>query len=202
MIRAKFSPGCLAPGSMLWVVRGIVWQTKQQEVYKLNVAETENNWTEFNGLGHSKGNKKEMLIPNLTHFLHQEMFTSFLIDEGSVLRWGQVRAYKSRFPVGARDRTKACVCAMVQRCSQTIQRSSRRWGLSILSNLSRIQQRAYETCQQEMPTWKYWDWNWGRHKETIHLEMTFKTGERKTNDFDFLKSCSVLKYLLSMNDIN
>ena len=32
--------------------------------------------------------------------------------------------------------------------------------------------------------------------------MTFKTGERITNDFDFLKSYSVLKYLLSVNDIN
>lgn len=46
------------------------------------------------------------------------------------------------------------------------------------------QQRACETCQQEMPTYREnTETEIGRHKETIHLEMTFKTGERKTNDF-------------------
>ena len=41
MIRAKFSPSCLAPGPALWAARGRVWEAKQQEVYKLNGAETE-----------------------------------------------------------------------------------------------------------------------------------------------------------------
>lgn len=85
MIRAKFSPGCLAPGPALWAARGGVWEAKQQEVYKLSGAETEVT-EELSGLGHSQGNEKEMFTSNLTPFLRQEMLISFLTGEGSVPR--------------------------------------------------------------------------------------------------------------------
>lgn len=148
--------------------------TKQQEAPKVNVAETENNWTEFNGLGHSKGNKKDG--GTKPHpFSPSGKCLHPLIDEGSVLRWGQVRPIRAGSQWGLVTGQRR-VCAMVQRCSQTIQRSLH-GDEDCLFSVKPLQNPAEKSWlhkhkPQEMPTWKYWDWNWGRHKETIHLEMT------------------------------